>query len=148
MDHVRQHFICDFDRAQCVARDLGRCRGDSRDGSARKANFGKRRRDDCFHTWNLRCRISIELCDARVCVWAAKHAGVKHAGQALIVRVFRDARGFEWTINTRHAVVEQFVFVVWTPAWSSVRVDFNLDHLFDAVNDARNADLLFRLGRW
>ena len=36
MDHVRQHFICDFDRAQCVARDLGRCRGDSRNGSARK----------------------------------------------------------------------------------------------------------------
>jgi hypothetical protein len=43
-------------------------------------------------------------------------------------------------------VIEQRVLVVWSPAWSSICVDFDLDHLLDAVDDARHADLLLRFG--
>jgi hypothetical protein len=48
-------------------------------------------------------RVGVELRDARVCVRAAQHACVKHAGQTLIVRVTRDAGRFQWTIDTRVA---------------------------------------------
>src|SRR6185437_1636379 len=112
----------------------------------REANFGERRRDDGLHTGKLRGCIGVELRDTSVRVRAAKHARVKHSGQPLIVSVFRNTSRFQWSINTGDAVIEQLVFVVWSPAWAGVLVDFNLDHLLDAVDDARHADLLFGLG--
>ena len=46
MDHVRQHFVIDFDRAQCVARDFGRGRRDRRHRRPGETHFSQRRRDD------------------------------------------------------------------------------------------------------
>ena len=40
------------------------------------------------------------------------------------------------------------MFVVGSPTWTGIVVDFDLDHLFDAVNNAWHADLLFRFGSW
>src|SRR5687768_1101873 len=81
-------------------------------------------------------------------VWGAKNATVKHPGQSLVIRVARGARDFQWSINSRHARVEKHVLVVRSPPWTRVFVDFDFDHLLDAVNDARNSNLLFRFGRW
>src|SRR6185369_8918961 len=81
-------------------------------------------------------------------VWTTEDARVKHAGQTLIVRVTRDTGRFQWTIDARVAVIEESVLVVWSPTWPSIFVDFDLDHLLDAVHNARDTDLLLRLGSW
>jgi hypothetical protein len=142
MDHVRQHFVLNFDRAQCIACNLGRSCSDCCDWSACKTKFSQRRLDDRFHARDLQRSFGVDTRNARVCVRATKNACIEHAGQALVIRVTSHAGSFQWTIDARVAMIEQRVLVVWSPAWAGVCVDFDLDHLLDAVDDARHADLL------
>src|ERR1700741_2049245 len=78
----------------------------------------------------------------------AQYACVKHPGQTLIVRVARDTGRFQWAIDARVAVIQKGVLVVGSPTWSSIFVDFDLDHLLDAVHNARDTNLLLRFGSW
>ncbi len=144
MDHVRQHFVVNFDRAQCVACDLRRCGGDCCNRSARKTKFSQRRLDDRFHAGDLRRCIGIDVRDTRVCVRATKNARVKHARQALVVGVTSRAGYFQWPINAGVTMIEEGVLVVRSPARAGICVDFDLDHLLDAVDDARYTDLFLR----
>jgi hypothetical protein len=44
-------------------------------------------------------------------------------------------------------MIKNRVFVVGSPTRTGDVIDFDLDHLLDAVDDARDAHLLFRHGR-
>src|SRR6185369_16937185 len=139
MDHVWENFVSYLERAQCVTRDLGSCCCNCRNRSAGKTNFSQRRGNDCFNTRNLLGSVTVDLRDARMSVRAAQDACIKHSGQTLIVGVTRNTGRFQWAIYTCVAVIKQRVLVVWSPTWSSICVDFDLDHLLDAVHNARDA---------
>src|ERR1044072_677047 len=81
-------------------------------------------------------------------VRATQDACIEHSGKSLIVGVTRDTGRFHWTIDARVAVIEQRVLVVCSPAWPGIFVDFDLDHLLDAIHDTRHANLLFGFGSW
>src|SRR5437764_11244350 len=73
---------------------------------------------------------------------------VQHVRQTNIVGVMRRTRNLQWSIDARHPMVQQGVLIVWPPSRTSHVVNFDLHHLFDAIDDARHANLfLFRRRR-
>src|SRR5881394_228369 len=79
---------------------------------------------------------------------AAQHAAVEHVRQTHVVGVFRRTRNLEWSIDARVAMIENRVLIIWSPPGTGNVIDFDLDRLFDAVDDARDAHLLFWYRRW
>jgi hypothetical protein len=81
-------------------------------------------------------------------VRAPNHASIQHVGQADVVGVIRRTRNLQRSIDARHPMIEQGVLIVWPPSRTSHVVNFDLYHLFDAIDDARHANLfLFRRRR-
>src|SRR5437764_9316294 len=53
----------------------------------------------------------------------------------------RRARNFQRPIDARHTMIQQGMLIVWPPTWTGYVVNFDLHRLFDAIDDARYANL-------